>query len=390
MRITEVETYIAGNPWKNWLFCRIHTDEGVTGIGEGTVNGFARTTETAIHEMFQLVKGMDPFDTSRLSLLLFRDFFSDGGQIQGAALSAIETACWDIKGKALGVPLYALLGGRVHEKLRVYANGWYQSRAGRTPEAFAEQAKEVVRKGYTALKFDPFGSAWRVVDRPDFHLAVDIIAAVREAVGPEVDILVEGHNRFSVATALQFAEAIAPYKPSWFEAAVPPYRIASMVEVARRSPVPIACGEDYYAREQFSELLSHDVVSIVQLEPQHMGLTAARDVVGMAHAHNAVIAPHSAQGPVCSLVCAHLNAASPNFYLHEFFDEFNAEWESRLLTFHLTQQDGYTSPPDTPGLGADLNLDEIQRHPYQPQNFLPLFRTGWEQRKGFQPDFDPR
>lgn len=376
---------MAGNPWKNWLFCRVSTDEGITGIGEGTVNGFARTTETAIHEMFQLVKGMDPFDTSRLSLLLFRDFFSDGGQIQGAALSAIETACWDIKGKALGVPLYQLLGGRVHHKLRVYANGWYQSEAGRTPEAFAEQAIGVIRKGYTALKFDPFGTAWRVMDRSDFNLAVNIIAAVRDAVGPDVDILIEGHNRFSVATALQFAEAIAPYNPSWFEAVVPPYRISSMVEVARRSPVPIACGEDYYSREQFSELLSHDAVSIVQLEPQHMGLTAALDVVGMAHAHNAVIAPHSAQGPVCSLVCAHLNAASPNFYRHELFDEFNAEWESRLLTNHLTQKDGFVTPPDEPGLGADLNIDEIMKHPYQPQNFLPLFRTGWEQRRGFRP-----
>lgn len=384
MRITEVETYIAGNPWKNWLFCRISTDEGISGIGEGTVNGFAKATEGAIHEMFQVVKGMDPFDTSRLSLLLFRDFFSDGGQIQGAALSAIETACWDIKGKALGVPLYQLLGGKVHDKLRVYANGWYQSEAGRTPEAFAEQAKGVVRRGYTALKFDPFGTAWRTVDRRDFHLAVDIVAAVRDAVGPEVDILIEGHNRFSVATALQFAEAIAPYHPSWFEAAVPPYRIASMVEVARRAPVPIACGEDYYSREQFSELLSHDAVSIVQLEPQHMGLSAARDVVGMAHAHNAVIAPHSAQGPICSLVCAHLNAASPNFYLHEFFDEFNAEWEASLLTDHLTQVDGYVKPPEAPGLGVDLNIEEILRHPYSPQNFLPLFRTGWEQRRGFE------
>ncbi len=384
MKITKVETYIAGNPWKNWLFCRIHTDDGITGIGEGTVNGFGKTTEAAIHEMFQLAKGMDPFDTSRLSLLLFRDFFSDGGQIQGAALSAIETACWDIKGKALGVPLYQLLGGKVHDRLRVYANGWYQAESGRTPEAFAEQAKQVIAKGYTALKFDPFGDAWRVVDPREFRLAVDLIAGVREAVGPDVDILVEGHNRFSVATALQFANAIAPYRPSWFEAPVPPYRIDSMIEVAKHSPVPVACGEDYYSREQFSELLQHDVVSVVQLEPQHMGLTAARDVVGMAHAHNAVIAPHSAQGPICSLVCAHLNAASPNFYLHEFFDQFNAEWENDLLTFHLTQQHGFVEPPTTPGLGADLNLDEISRHPYQPGNFLPLFRTGWERRKGFQ------
>ncbi len=385
MRITGVQTYIAGNPWKNWLFCRVTTDEGLTGIGEGTVNGFGHTTEAAIHEMFQLVQGMDPFDTSRLSLVLFRDFFSDGGQIQGAALSALEMACWDIKGKALGVPLYQMLGGRVQERLRVYANGWYQSAAGHRPEDFADQARAVVARGYTALKFDPFGTAWRTMQPRDFRIAVDIVQAVREAVGPDIDLLIEGHNRFSVATALQLAEAMAPAHPAWFEAPVPPYRLASLVAVAQRSPIPIAAGEDYYTREQFAALLAHDAVSIVQVEPQHMGLTAARDVVGMAQAHNAVIAPHSAQGPLCSIVCAHLNLASPNFYLHEFFDEFNAEWETRLLTGHLVQQDGYVVPPEGSGLGVDLNLEEIAQHPYHPGHFLPLFRTGWEQRRGFLP-----
>jgi galactonate dehydratase len=383
MKLDRVETYIVGNPWKNWVFCRVFTDEGVYGIGEGTLNGFAKTVEAAIHELFPLIQGLDPFDTARASLILARDVYSDGGQIHGAALAALETALWDIKGKVLGVPLYRLLGGRVHERLRVYANGWYRSEAGRTPEAFAEQARAVVARGYTALKFDPFGSAWRTVDRREFRLAVDIVAAVRAAVGPDVDILVEGHNRFSVSTALQFAEAIAPYQPTWFETPVPPEPIDAVVEVARRSPVPVACGEDYARREQFAQLLRHDAVSIIQLEPQFLGLTAALDVVGMAHAHNAVIAPHSAQGPVCSVVCAHLNAAAPNFFLHEFFDEFNEPWEADLLTPPLKQQGGYLVPPEGPGLGIDLNVEEALRHPYRVQNFLPLFRSGWERRSGW-------
>ncbi|MCL6442860.1 MAG: mandelate racemase/muconate lactonizing enzyme family protein [Alicyclobacillus sp.] len=383
MKLNRVETFIVGNPWKNWLFCRVWTDEGVYGIGEGTLNGFAKTVEAAIHEMFPLIEGMNPFDTERMSLVLFRDLYSDGGQIQGAALSAIETAIWDIKGKVLGVPLYQLLGGKVHDRLRVYANGWYRGDRGRTPESFAEQAVEAVRRGYTALKFDPFGNAWRVVDRTEFQLAVDIVREVRQAVGPEVDILIEGHNRFSVHTALQFAEAIKPYHPSWFETPVPPHRISSMVEVARRSPVPVACGEDFYCREQFSELLQHNVVHIIQLEPQYLGLTASLDVVGMAHAHYAVTAPHSAQGPICSVVCAHLNAASPNFYLHEFFDEFNEPWEANLLTHHIRQESGFITVPEGPGLGVDLNLDEVLRHPYQQANFLPLFERGWEKRTGW-------
>lgn len=382
MRITDVRTYVVGNPWKNWVFCTVHTDEGLTGLGEGTLNGFGRTVEAAIHELKPLVLGRDPRDVADIALHLWRDVFSDGGQVHGSALAAIELGCWDILGKAAGLPLYRLLGGRCHERLRVYANGWYRGEGGRSAEAFHDQAKAVVARGYRALKFDPFGAAWRFVDAREFGLAIEIVAAVRDAVGPEVDILVEGHNRFTVATALQFAERLAPYRPAWFEAPVPPQRVKATVEVARRSPVPVAVGEDYYCREQFAELLSYDAVHIVQLEPQFLGMTAARDVVGMALAHEAVTAPHSAQGPVCSVACAHLNMASPNFFIHEIFDEFNEPWENRLLTHPLEVTDGTVRPSERPGLGTELNLEEVERHPYRAGNYLPLFKSGWERRSG--------
>jgi len=380
MKITDVTTYIAGNSWKNWVFTRVDTDEGVHGIGEATVNGFAKSSEAAIHELKRFVIGEDPFDVERHSLRLFRDVYSDGGQIHGAALAGIEYACWDIMGKVTNQPVFRLLGGRCHERLRVYANGWY--RGPREPQSFHEKARRVVARGYTALKFDPFGAAWRVVDRQDFGLALEIIAAVRDAVGPDVDILVEGHNRFSVHTALQFAEAMHRYSPTWFETPVPPQRISSMVEVARRSPVPIACGEDYYCREQFAELLKHDAVHIIQLEPQILGMTAAKSVCGMVQAHNGVTAPHSAQGPLCSLACAHLNTATPNFLIHEIFDDFNDDWSADILTHPVKVEDGHiTLSGDRPGWGTDLNYEEIARHPYNPDNFLPLFRQGWERRR---------
>ncbi|MGQ9890179.1 MAG: mandelate racemase/muconate lactonizing enzyme family protein, partial [Aggregatilineales bacterium] len=380
VKITQVQTYIVGNPWKNWVFARVDTDEGIHGIGEGTLNGFARTVEAAIHELKRFVIGQDPFDVELHALRLFRDYYSDGGQIQGAALAAIEYACWDIMGKVTGQPVYKLLGGRCHKQLRAYANGWY--RGPRTPESFHEKAKSVVARGYTALKFDPFGPAWRVVDRPDFGLAIDIIAAVRDAVGPHVDILIEGHNRFSVHTALQFANAMAQYNPTWFEAPTPPQLVSATVEVARRSPVPVACGEDYYCREQFAELLAHKAVHIIQLEPQFLGMTAAKQVCGMAFAAGAVTAPHSAQGPLCTISCAHLNTATPNFFIHEVFDDFNDAWSERILTNPLQVVNGYiTVPDDAPGWGTDLNYEEIALHPYNPDNFLLLFRQGWERRE---------
>jgi galactonate dehydratase len=379
MKITDVKTYIVGNKWKNWLFTKVETDEGIYGIGEATLNGFAKTVEAAIHELKRFVIGQDPFDVEQHTLRLFREVYSDGGQIHGAALSGIEYACWDIMGKVLNKPVYKLIGGKCHDKLRVYANGWYQGE--RKPETFYQKAKDVVAKGYTALKFDPFGAAWRAVERADFALAIECIAAVRESVGPNVDILIEGHNRFSVHTALQFADAMAPYKPTWFEAPVPPQNISSMVSVAGRSPVPIACGEDYYIRDQFAELLKHEVVHIIQLEPQYLGITQSKQVCAMVHAHGGVTAPHSAQGPLCSIAAAHLNMATPNFFIHEIFEDFNEDWTREILTNSVTVKDGYIELEDRPGWGTDLNLELIEQHPYNPNNFLPLFRQGWEKRE---------
>ena len=381
MKITAIDTYIAGNPWKNWLFAKVTTDAGLYGVGEGTLNFFARTVETAIHELKPLILGMSPFDVEAIGRRLIRDVFTDGAQIHMCAVAAIEIACWDIVGKAVGQPIYNLWGGRCHEKLRAYANGWY--RGPRTPENFAGKAQQVVARGYTALKFDPFGHNWRTVTPQELDLSMDIIRAVREAVGPQVDILIEGHSRFNVATAVLLAEAMREFRPAWFEEPVHHANIPSVVEVARRSPVPIATGENYHSKHQFSELLKHEVVSIVQPEPINLGgLYAARKIADLADAHYAMMAPHSAQGPVCSAACVQLNASIPNFYIHEIFDEFNEPWERNIVTHPVEVVDGYIEIPDRPGLGIDLNIDEILQHPYRPENVIPLFQPGWEKREG--------
>ena len=380
MRITAIDTYIAGNPWKNWLFAKVSTNEGIYGVGEGTLNYFAKTIEAAIHELKPLVIGMDPFQVEIISQRLIRDVYSEGAQIHMCAVAAIEIALWDIIGKAANQPIYNLWGGRCHEKLRAYANGWY--RGPRTPESFAEKAKKVAARGYTALKFDPFGSSWRMLSRQDFDLSVDIIRAVRDAVGPSVDLLIEGHCRFNVATAVEFAEAIHQFRPAWFEEPVPHTSVPAMVEVARRSPVPIATGESLSSKQQFAELLKYDVVNILQPEPLNLGgLFAARIIAGMVDAHFGVIAPHSAQGPVCSAACVQLNASIPNFFIHEIFDEFNEPWEKEIVTNPVVVVNGYIDVPERPGLGIDLNIDEIRMHPYQQENHLPLFKAGWERRE---------
>ena len=380
MRISKIETFIAGNPWKNWLFTKVWTDEGVYGVGEGTLNYFAKTVETAIHELAPLILGMDPFQIEIISQRLIRDLYSEGAQIHMCAVSAIEIACCDIIGKATNQPLYNLWGGLCHQKLRAYANGWY--RGPRTPESFAQKAKTVARRGYTALKFDPFGSAWRTLSRQDFDLSIDIVRAVREAVGDSVDLLIEGHSRFDVSTAVELARRLEPMRPAWFEEPVPHTNIAAMVEVARRSPVPIATGESFSTKQQFAELLKHEAVSILQPEPLNLGgLFATRKIADMVDAHYGVLAPHSAQGPVCSAACVQLNASIPNFFIHEIFDEFNEPWEKEIVIHPVEVVDGYIEIPDRPGLGIDLNIEEIARHPYRQENSLPLFQAGWERRR---------
>lgn len=380
MKITAIDTYIAGNPWKNWLFAKVSTDEGIHGVGEGTLNYFGKTVESAIHELSPLVLGMDPFQVEILSQRLTRDVYSEGAQIHMCAVAAIEIACWDIVGKACNQPIYNLWGGRCHEKLRAYANGWY--RGPRTPESFAEKAKAVAKRGYTALKFDPFGSNWRMLPRYEFDLSLDIIRAVRDAVGPSVDLLIEAHCRFNVSTAIEFSNAMASLRPAWFEEPVVHTNIPAMIEVARRSPVPVATGESLSTKQQFAELLQHNAVNILQPEPLNLGgIFAARKIADMVDAHLGVIAPHSAQGPVCSAACAQLNASLPNFFIHEIFDEFNEPWEKQIVTHPVEVVDGYIPVSERPGLGTDLNIEEIRKHPYQQENYLPLFKPGWEKRQ---------
>jgi len=380
MRISAIETYIAGNPWKNWLFTRVLTDEeGLYGVGEGTANYFAKTVEAAIHEIGPLVIGMDPFQIETISQKLIRDVYTDGGQIHMCAVAAIEIACWDIIGKATKQPIYNLMGGRCHERLRAYANGWY--RGSRTPESFAKNARTVVARGYSAMKLDPFGDNWRTLSRREFDLSMEIVRAVRETVGAGVDMLIEGHSRFNVATAIQVAAALEEHRPIWFEEPTPHTNIRAMVEVARRSPVPIATGESFSNKQQFAELLRYNCVNIYQPEPLNLGgLFATRKIADMIDAHYGVIAPHSAQGPICSAACIHLNASAPNFLIHEIFDEFNEPWEQEIVTNPVKVVKGYIEISDRPGLGVDLNIEEIEKHPYRPENAIPLFKPGWERR----------
>ena len=219
MKISKITPYVMGTPWRELVFVKVETDEGLYGLGEARPLGRTDTVLGYLKEMTPHVLGMDPFNIERFLHLGTRFDFGRKGEIVMTGLALIEVACWDIMGKALNQPVYRLLGGAVRDKIKAYANGWY--RVERTPEEFHQAAKEVVDKGYKALKFDPFGAGFYELDRAEKNHVIALVEAVYDAVGPEVEILIEMHGRFNPVTAVEMAKELARFKPAWIEEPVP-------------------------------------------------------------------------------------------------------------------------------------------------------------------------
>ncbi len=376
MRITELKTLIVGNPWKNWLFVKVCTDEGLTGLGEATGGLETAPIEAQLRELRRFVIGEDPLSPSRLWQKMYKGVFLN----TSIAMSAIEIACWDILAKALNAPLWKLLGGKQRPRLRVYANGWY--RGPRDPAFFAEAAAKVTQMGYTALKFDPFGAAYRFFDRDEEELSIAIIRAVREAVGEKVDLLIEGHDRFSVSTAVHLAHRMEEFHPMWFETPVMSTDIDATVQVARSVRIPVASGERFSRLSDILRLVCDRSVSIVQPETLKIGgISGAMKAAAIAESAEAFVALHQAQSPLNTAINAHIHASIPNFLIQECFDDFLEPWALGLFDGVPRVRDGYLEPPDGPGIGVVLDEAEAARHPYGPANFLRLFEDGWETRK---------
>jgi galactonate dehydratase len=383
VKITDIETYTVGAGWKNWMFVHVLTDEGITGLGEGTLNGFGHTTETAVHELSHLAIGEDPLRVTVLAQRLFDRVSNDGGHIHKTAIAAIEMACWDILGKSLGAPIHQLLGGRVRDSVLGYANGWY--RAERTPEAFVAAAESVVERGLHAVKLDPFGTAQWTIDSGELTRAYEILAALRERFGPGLRILIDVHARFSETDAVLAAERLAPLDIYWWEEPTTRERIPPTNAVAARSPIRVATGETFHTIGEFQDLAAGGGVSIFQPEPMSLGgIGPTMAVAGLARSAGAWIAPHQSGGPVATAACLQLAACVPNFLIQEHFDPFNESWTRELTTWQpdIDPQTGHLSLPEGPGLGLELNLDVVAAHPYEQSAYLDIFADGWERRLG--------
>lgn len=375
MRIVDLKTFVVGNPWKNWVFVKLTTDDGITGLGEATGGLATKPNLADVEELRRHVIGEDPRHPERVWYKLHKARFM-GISI---AMSAIEQACWDILGKSLGVPVWQLFGSKFNERLRVYGNGWYKGE--RTPAAFAELAAGMVARGYTALKFDPFGGAYQQISRESEELSVAIVAAVRDAVGPDVDLLIEAHDRFTVSTAIRLGRRLEEFRPFWLETPVRSYDLAGHVEVQRALNYPVVLGEAFSELRQFADLLAYRAIDIIQPEPQKLGPAKARQACAIALAYTGLVACHQAQSPFCTAMNAHIHASIPNFLIHENFDDNAEPWVWDVLYGVPRVQDGHITVSDAPGWGVELNEAEAEKHPYSDVFFLRLFEEGWETRQ---------
>ncbi|NQW16924.1 MAG: mandelate racemase/muconate lactonizing enzyme family protein [Chloroflexi bacterium] len=375
MKITDVRTVVVGNPWKNWVFVVVETDEGVTGLGEATGGLQTQPRVASIEETKHLVIGRDPRNVHEIWNFLYLSAFLS----ITPAMAGIEMACWDILGKSMGVPVHTLLGGKVRDEVRVYANGWYSG--GRNPKAMADKAREVVDKGYTALKFDPFGTAYIKMSRDEHKEAQAIVGAVRDAIGDSADLLIEAHDRFSVGEAVKIGNWLADYDVTWFETPVLSNDVQALISVAEKVPVRVIAGERMHELHDFARFLAADVTDVINPEPLGVGgIWRSIQIAGLARAHHAEIALHNAESPLKTMVALQICAVTPNIFLQECFDDFLEPWTEDVLHGYLRVENGHLQMPDAPGIGVELDEEEAMKHPYSPKHFLRMFRPDWERR----------
>ena len=382
MKIRDLKVFIVANPPPGWggryfTFVKLVTDSGISGIGECYCATFGPKAVTAmIEDVFgRHVEGMDPFHIEAL----WRKVYGSGYTLRPdvslmGVLSGIEIALWDIIGKALGKPVYELLGGRVHEKLRSYTYIYPDIASGQddsiywNAEASAERAAEYVKQGFTAVKFDPAAPYTSFDPRQPsletIELSVKFCKLLREAVGAKADLLFGTHGQFTTAGAIRFAKKIEPYDPLWFEEPTPPEKPEEMALVARATSIPIATGERLTTKYEFGRVLECRAASILQMALGRVGgLWEAKKIAGMAETYYAQIAPHFYAGPVEGAANIHFAASLPNFLILESIETWGG-FHAQILKKPIEWDSGYVIPPTEPGLGIELNEDVALANPY--------------------------
>jgi len=364
MKITDIKTFVVDCFRTNWAFVKVYTDEGIDGVGEATLEYKEKALIGAVEHIKDVLVGQDPTNIERIAHDLYRDSYWRCGPVLMSAISAVETALWDILGKSLGVPVYKLLGGKTTDKVRIYVNGWFAG--AKTPEEFGEKAKIAVQRGITAMKWDPFGKSYLEISNKDLDTALRCVAAVREAVGNEMDLLIEGHGRFNVPTGVKIAKELEQFKPMLFEEPVPPDNLEALKAVRDKSPVAISAGERLYNMRQYKDLFEMRAADYIQPDISHAGgIMELKKISAMAETHYIAFAPHNPSGPVANAATLQLAGCCTNFSILEIMYS-DVPWRADVTNEELRYEDGYIYIPDKPGLGIEINEEACFAHPYKP------------------------
>jgi 2-dehydro-3-deoxyphosphogalactonate aldolase len=380
VKITDVKTYVVGNPpphfgGRYFVFIKLTTDSDVVGFGEAySVPFHPRIVALMIEDVCERhVIGMNPFEMGWLWRIVYSgDYTQRPDTSLMGILSAIEMACWDIIGKELNKPVYELLGGQVHEKLRSYTY-LYPREADETdvyrdPDLATERAAEYVKQGFTAVKFDPVGP-YSAFDPRQLSLAAlerseQFVRRLREAVGGQCDLLFGSHGQMTTSSAIRLARRLERFDPLWFEEPVPPENVAEMARVARSTGIPIATGERLATKYEFATVLQKQAASILQMALGRVGgILEAKKIAGMAEAHYAQIAPHLYCGPIEGAANIQISTCSPNFLIQESIQTWGG-FHARILKEPIQWEDGYIIPTAKPGLGVELDEAVAAQHPY--------------------------
>lgn len=366
MKVTAIKTFVCHAYRTNWVFVKVMTDSGLYGVGEATLEYREPTVVQAIMELERYLVGKDPHNIEAFWHDTCRDAYWRGGVVLMSALAGVEMALWDIKGKDLGVPVYKLLGGKVRDSVKCYANGWFAG--AKTPEEFAGKAKIAVENGFSGLKWDPFGKAYLNIDPKSLNDALDCVAAVKDAVGDKVHLIIEGHGRFNVPTAVRIGNALEKFGILWFEEPIPPDDKKGIAWVRSKIATPVSGGERLYSRFEYADYLRMECADFWQPDVSHAGgIMEVRKIASMAEAHYIPVCPHNPSGPVANAATLQLAACTPNFYLLETMSS-DIPWRADVSTERVKFENSEMFIPDLPGLGIDINEEEIAKHPYECRN----------------------
>ena len=378
MKITAIRTLVVNARMRNWVLVKVETSEpGLYGWGEATLEWKTKGVVGSIEDLSPLLIGQDPRRVEHCWQTMHRQYFWRGGVTNFSAMSGIDQALWDIKGKETRKPVCELLGGPVRDTLRFYDHlgggsleGMYKTS---DPEQFAERMHFSTSQGFTAVKAMPIPVAELIESPAVLKKAAKCVEAMRAAGGDGVDIMVDLHARTTPAAAIQFGRMLVDYNLYWYEEPCWPEHVDGLVEVARALPFPIATGERLVGRSEFRELLEKRACSIIQPDVSHCGgISEARRIAAMAETYMISVACHNPQGPVSTAAAIQVAFATPNYLIQEVV-RADVPWRNDIVTAPIEIQHGVCTAPSKPGLGIDVNETEAARHPYEPEVLMPAF-----------------